>query len=209
MINPGPASSGEYSFEVVAPGDQMVYSPVLGSFRVTGTENPECFNDPELWTFCQHQTGFHTHGGGVEDSDDTLAWDLNLLGDADAGESVFPVAEGVVVRYAGLHLPGAVSGAVLVEHVTENVTWWSGYLHLEQIAVSLGDQVSTSTVLGLIGNASSSVPVPNHLHLVVYGGSNSVGGLVSVDATFLELSPLVFEDGFESGDLSSWSHFVK
>jgi hypothetical protein len=163
-------------------------SPVEGLLRVTGPENLDCVNVELLWTFCQHRTGYHRRDGGLAGSDDTFAWDANLLGDADKQQPVFPVAPGRVVRYAGLHGPGEVSGAVLVEHSTSGRTWWTGYLHMSGVGVILGQDVSTSTVLGYVSNVSSTEGVPNHLHLAVYDGANEPGGLSSRN---LELSARV------------------
>jgi len=166
-------------------------SPVLGPLRVTGIENPDCLNVPGKWTFCQHRTGFHRPGGGVGGSDDTYAWDVNLIGNLDRGRSIFAVAPGKVVRYAGISPPGGGSGAVLIEHSLDGSPcdevplncWWSGYLHMRDIAVVEGQIVDARTFLGRISNVSP-VPIPDHLHLVFYEGENAPGGLISVDASF-------------------------
>ena len=182
-------------------GFPAITSPVDGRLRTTGVENPNCVNDPELWTFCQHQTGFHRPLGGVSGADDTYAWDINLIGNADAGRRVFPVAPGRIARYGGACLPCASAGALLVEHRTSlGEAWWSGYLHMVDIpSFSEGDEVTTATVLGRIGGTGAT---NDHLHLVVYQGENVAGGLESFNATFRER---IFTDGFESGDVNFWS----
>ncbi len=187
VINPDGGSSSPYTFTVDAPGasNLSVMPPVEGPYRVTGVENSVCNNSPDEWTFCQHQTGFHGPGGGIAGSDDTFAWDMNLIGDLDDGAPVFAVASGTVVRYAGLHGPGERSGSVLVEHSSNGITWWSGYLHMEGVVVSLGQSVTPSTILGYISNViDNGTSIPNHLHFVVYEGANTYGGLVSRDAEF-------------------------
>jgi murein DD-endopeptidase MepM/ murein hydrolase activator NlpD len=164
-------------------------SPLEGQLQVATTlGNPGGCNDiPELWTFCQHRTGAHAAGGGIGGSDDTFAWDINLLAggnaDADAGRDVRPVAPGIVVEYAGAEPPGGASGAVLLEHTVGDYKWWSGYLHMSPVNVTTGQSVGPDTVLGKIGSAGAP---NNHLHLVIYEGANAPGQLQSVDATFFE-----------------------
>ena len=161
--------------------------------RSTGQENPECWNVPDLWTFCQHRTDLHREGGGIWGSDDTFAWDVNLLGNAERGRPVFAVAPGKIVKYAGIVPPDDNdSGAVLVEHSLDEFAcdsirgncWWSGYLHMEDIQVREGQEVGPGTVLGFISDVSP-FPILIHLHLVFYEGENLPGKLRSVDVSFL------------------------
>ena len=165
-----------------------VLAPVEGAFRVTGRDNPECNHSamPEEWTFCQHQTDLHNRGRGLADADETLAWDMNLAGNADAGRSVYAVATGTVVMYGGEYGSGERSGAVLIEHSSGGRTWWTGYLHMSNILVKVGQPVDPTTQLGSISNASDGRAVPDHLHFVVYEGNNEPGGLRSRDVHFVQ-----------------------
>jgi hypothetical protein len=171
---------------------RTVLAPVVGPLRVTGPANANCANSRAGWTFCQHRSDFHARGRGVGGSDDAYAWDVNLAANADRGRSVYPVAAGRVVPYANARGIPNPSGAVLVEHSPRGLDcstagsgcWWTAYLHLARIAVTVGQSVGPTTALGAIGNVSSR-RVPDHLHFVLYEGSNSTRGLVSVDATFL------------------------
>ena len=99
-------SSASTSSIAKAAPPLSVLSPVVGVLRVTGIENPNCLNAPNVWTFCQHQTGGHSVGGGVGQSDDTFPWDANLTNDVDAGDPVFAVAPGTVADtwYSSRHL---------------------------------------------------------------------------------------------------------
>jgi pimeloyl-ACP methyl ester carboxylesterase len=192
VINPSGAQSGQFSFNVQAstPAPSglptAVLSPVIGPLRVTSTNLH--INDGK-WEFNQHKTGLHSPTGGISSSNDTFAWDINLYtptsGNADAGKPVFAVTDGQVVSYVGLS-PGSGPGAVLVAHPNaQNPLWFSGYLHMTHVKVSLNQMVNTSTVLGEI----SRVGVDNdHLHLVFYSGQNSRGNLQSFNATILERS---------------------
>jgi len=185
---------------------RRILPPVNGKFTFTkGTWNDShtdriCLNDPgDKWTFCQHQTGFHQPGLGDAGADETYAWDLNIADKSDYGKPVFAVAPGKVVRYGGSDgkPPGmSKSAGVLIEHKADSGTWWSGYLHMENLtaeAMEVGAPVGTETQLGTIGatglmNLPICIGRPKlecaHLHFVVYLGENTPGGLISVDATF-------------------------
>ena len=158
-------------------------APVAGPFRITKLENLACYHAPlPRWTFCQHQGPSHT-GGGVGLADDRYAWDVGLSGNADAGKPVYAAAPGRVVKYGGSVAPGGTYGAVLIEHNTDGRTWWSGYLHLRGISVSLGQSVTSATVIGYVGRTGAKV---DHLHFATYTGTNTLRGLRSFDTGFVE-----------------------
>lgn len=173
-------------------GIRTLLSPVRGSFRNTGTENPQCDNAGGLWTFCQHQTDFHKPGGiRIPASNETLAWDMNLTANADKGLPVFAVAPGRIVKYGGECLPCATFGGVLVEHTSPDGTkWWTGYVHMTGIpAFQVGDFVTTTTRLGNIGSTGLAGSNREHLHFAVYSGQNRKSKLVSRDALFAQRKP--------------------
>lgn len=153
-----------------------IRSPIAGKLHL-GSQN-RC----DSWSFWQHKTGGHTKGGGIGGADDTFAWDINLLDNADAGKPVYAVDHGKVVKYAGLVTPGGNYGAVLIEHNHNGTIWWSGYLHMKDIQVKEGDSVTPDTILGYISNASRD-QIPDHLHFAVYKGENTQGKLESFDVT--------------------------
>jgi hypothetical protein len=158
-----------------------VRSPVEGPLRLQ-CDWPE---EKHTWAFCQHREGGKHAPTGVAAADDTRAWDVNLRDYADRGRPVFPVAAGRVVKYGDSVAPGSGrSGSVLVEHTTPGGDrWWSGYLHLKRGSVTVreGQKVSTDTVVGHVGATGAD---NSHLHLVVYEGENSAGGLKSMNAEF-------------------------
>lgn len=159
-----------------------VTAPVAGPIR------NQCFwpQRKGVWAVCKHQRGGPHASHGVAFADDRNAWDINLRDYEDAGEPVYPMAPGRIVRFGG---PGsaAYNGAagVLVEHETaDGERWWSAYLHMQRdsVAVREGDVVGLDTMLGRIGRTGTTNA---HLHAVVYRGENRKGGLESVDARFV------------------------
>jgi WD40 repeat protein len=121
--------------------------------------------------------GVYGHGpnGGIRCADDTYAWDINLLeSDDDCGLPVYAVYPGKVIEVGGN------SGQVLIEHDYKGKKWWSAYLHMDNFAVSVGDDVSQNTEIGHISN-KAVFNIPYHLHFAVYSGSNTQGGLISFD----------------------------
>ncbi|HKR12905.1 MAG TPA: M23 family metallopeptidase [Pyrinomonadaceae bacterium] len=159
-----------------------VLSPIVGPLRVISSNQPVCDG---IWEFNQYKSVSHNPVGGIARSNDRHAWDINLCTptnkNADADKPVFAVAEGQVVKYAGTK-PGG--GAVLIAHPNaENPVWFSGYLHLRKVNVSLNQQVDVSTVIGDIGEDGTS---SEHLHFVVYSGENKRGKLRSFNVTITE-----------------------
>ncbi|HMT09438.1 MAG TPA: M23 family metallopeptidase, partial [Pyrinomonadaceae bacterium] len=214
VINPDNSQSQQFAFTVQPSGPPptglptSVLSPVIGPLRVT-TSN-QGINDGK-WEFNQHGTDFHTPTGGISLSNDRYAWDSNLYlptnGNGDAGKAVFATAPGQVVKFVGLN-PGDGPGAVLVAHPNANTpAWFSGYLHLRNVRVNVDQFVNQATVLGDVGNVGAN---NDHLHFVLYSGSNSRGNLSSFNATieertnaYGEISSIVPNEVARSSDLQS------
>lgn len=185
---------GQFELPNLSAGDYIlqgttrpfsILSPVEGALEVVYDIN-DCTGD--RWCFNQHGTGAHVPDGGIGDSDDSYAWDANLdypMWDSDDGVDVYAVAPGIVAAtYAGATNAGGTYGQVLIEHTHNGNTWWSGYLHLDNIQVNVDDEITENTVLGEVSDIGS--PSVNHLHFVVYTGENSSEGLESFDPQIIE-----------------------
>ena len=193
VINPNGSQSSQFTFAVQtsgpAPGNlpTSVLSPVLGPLRATNTN--EGTRDGK-WEFNQHKGFYHTPTGGISLSNDTFAWDVNLYTETsaneDAGKAVFAVAPGEVVSYVGTP-PGGGPGAVLIAHPNRTgPLWFSGYLHMTNVRVSLNQLVDATTVIGEIGKIGATT---EHLHFVVYSGTNTRGNLQSFNTALVERLP--------------------
>jgi pimeloyl-ACP methyl ester carboxylesterase len=192
VINPNNSQSAQFTFNVLPSGPPptglptSALSPVIGPLRVT-TSNLAIADGK--WQFNQHKTGSHTATGGISSSNDTFAWDADLFtptsGNADAGKAVFATAAGQVVSYVGTQ-PGAGPGAVLIAHPNAaSPVWFSGYTHMTNVRVTLNHFVDSTTLIGEVGRA----PAPNdHLHFVVYSGTNTRGNLRSFNTVINERS---------------------
>jgi len=167
--------SQEFSVGVLAPVDGPVRAQCHWPSR-RGT-----------WAFCKHRRSGPHASHGVALADDSAAWDINLRDYEDAGEWVYAVAPGRVVRYGGRDASRYNGAAgVLIEHETaDGDRWWSGYLHMrrDSVIVNEGDLVDVDTPIGQIGRTGTS---NSHLHAVVYRGENRPAGLRSFDASFIQ-----------------------
>ncbi|MBM3861756.1 MAG: hypothetical protein FJ395_19195 [Verrucomicrobia bacterium] len=185
-------------------GIKEVLSPVIGDLEVIHPkEHPNEKCTGTKWCFNQHQSRAsedpnsprykvgHIRDGGINGANDTYAWDVNLntpSWDSDRGKPVYAVARGrVATSFAGRPNAGGDCGQLLIEHESEGIKWWSGYLHLEEkaknIQVKVGDPVDENTLLGYIG-ATCAYDI-SHLHFVLYTNTNTRGGLVSFDAKII------------------------
>lgn len=164
-----------------------VYSPVYGSTKEIPSTSATNTTSRE-WGFWQHKGGFHHAGGGINGSDDTMAWDVNLnvtgaSSNMDKKMEFFSAGFGwVATEWKRGYGPGTDGcKSVLIDHSG----WFSGYLHAYSVSVAGGDYVTPSTQIGKIGN--TGVTDGNyHLHFATYSGTNTVGGLVSYDVSLAE-----------------------
>lgn len=99
----------------------------------------------------------------------------------DGGLAVNPIFDGEVVESNKTY------GYVLVKHSTPIklddgtvlTEYYSGYMHMTNITAK-GTKVTKSTTLGNISNVSPD-NTTEHLHFIVYSGTNTKGGLKSIN----------------------------
>ena len=192
VVNPDNTQSSQFAFTVQPSGPPptglpaSVLSPVIGPLRIT-TSNLAIADGK--WQFNQHKTGAHTATGGISLSNDTYAWDADLFTatntNADAGKAVFATAPGQVVSYVGTP-PGGGPGAVLIAHPNAAApVWFSGYMHMTNVRVTLSQVVDSSTLIGEVGRAGAT---SENLHFVIYSGTNTRGNLQSFNTVINERS---------------------
>lgn len=164
-----------------------VRSPVAGG-ELERSPPSTCVTDRRdtVWCFNQHATGGHRVDGGINQADDSKAWDVNLGSGDDEGKAVFAAHPGVVSedgRWVCNANRPCVSrwGQVLIEHRTNGKPWWTGYLHLRDIQVKPGDSVTANTVLGCLSDVSPDALDGPHLHFAVYK-TGEAPKLESIDA---------------------------
>jgi len=104
------------------------------------------------------------------------------------GSDIYAANSGVVVtvkagcRVGNLSCNGRGGNYIIIKHHTNN--YYSVYMHLKDIKVSLGQSVSSGQVIGTMGNTGNVRPVPinsnstsgTHLHFCLYIGEPYRGG---------------------------------
>jgi alpha-tubulin suppressor-like RCC1 family protein len=163
-------------------------SPLVGQLSIQKPPNCCTYLGNTFWAFWQHQGGGHTVNGGIGGANDFYAFDCNLSNNLDDGKNVYPVEDGYVSHLSGWS--GSSYGQLLIRHVTNGVTWYSGYLHMDNITTKKatnGAFISKNEMIGTISNVSPSA-ISSHLHFAVYYRNANLQ-LVSVDRTFIERQP--------------------
>ena len=104
------------------------------------------------------------------------------------GSNIYAANSGVVVTVKGgcivgnLGCNGRGGNYIVIKHNTNN--YYTVYMHLKDIKVSLGQDVSGGQVIGTMGNTGNVYPVPRgsnstvgkHLHFCLYIGEPYRGG---------------------------------
>jgi murein DD-endopeptidase MepM/ murein hydrolase activator NlpD len=102
------------------------------------------------------------------------------------GSNIYAANSGTVTEVRGGCTPGNLScngrgGNYIV--INHNNGYYTTYMHLRTIGVSLGQSVSSGQVIGTMGNTGNVIPAPTssapylgtHLHFVVHKGTPSKG----------------------------------
>jgi hypothetical protein len=166
-------------------GVQVLYVPSPNPWPRFPVENPlkgiywyhhsgsgqDCGYDP-----ARCQRGGHFPGGGYGGADDTYALDLNWFdprsGEDDGGKPVYAIEKGEVIDVDRNW------GWVLIKHNTPlrwkgktYTTWYSGYLHMQNISPNFERgvrvPVQKGEPIGQVGSVKADSP---HLHFAIYVG---------------------------------------
>lgn len=98
------------------------------------------------------------------------------------GDNIYSISDGtVIVSKLGcivgdLECNGKAGNYVVIQH--RDIGYFSSYMHLDSVYVSVGDKVTIGDVIGTMGNTGNVVPVPTeqnsklgtHLHFVLQKG---------------------------------------
>lgn len=141
---------------------------------------------------------YHYPSNGWGRADDTYALDLNLPNNNDNGKYVKAIANGVVKQKGS-------SGWILIEH-TGTISWkgrtyskwWSGYLHMSNISVNVGQSVTKGQQIGKVSNVGTGSA---HLHFAVY-----VGSLTSASSSYPNSHLLSFNPSILAGSFSGFNY---
>ena len=104
------------------------------------------------------------------------------------GSDIYAANYGVVTSVKGgctvgdLYCNGRGGNYIVIKHNTNN--YYTVYMHLKDIYVSVGDVVTSGQVIGTMGNTGNVIPVPTsynpyagtHLHFCLYIGEPYKGG---------------------------------
>lgn len=113
---------------------------------------------------------------------------LDIYSYSGNGSNIYVANNGVVTSVMGgcvvgdLYCNGRGGNYVVVNHNSSN--YYTVYMHLKDIRVSVGDVVSRGQVIGTMGNTGNVSPVPTssapflgtHLHFCLYIGEPFKGG---------------------------------
>ena len=180
---------------------EKILSPVKGSLSDMETGGPACSGTRTETHWCFNQWGAngcitpftHCSDGGIQDADDTYAWDGNLTNDKDGGLPVYSIADGIIDETIS-GWGGTSVGQILIKHTEPNgKVWYSGFNHLHNIdgsdlttaSFTNGQYIKSGEQIGVIGNKGTT---NNHLHFAIYEWDFEDNKLVSQDAEIIENS---------------------
>ena len=104
------------------------------------------------------------------------------------GSEIYAANSGIVTSVKGgcvignLYCNGKGGNYIVIKHNTNN--YYTVYMHLKNIFVSVGDNVSSGQAIGTMGNTGNVIPIPTssnpyagtHLHFCLYIGEPYKGG---------------------------------
>jgi len=179
----------------------IVFSPMDGNL----IQSRACANQPTSTqatpvSFWQRSTCHglgHSSAGGINQADDTYAWDVNKnypSHNSDANEPVYAVADGIIMNNSeALGWGGPSYGQVLIQHTDGTNVWYSGYLHLHNITSKKNQPTQAQRTVRAgeqIGTVGKKGGDNYHLHFAVYT-RNSAGKFVSQNTTIVPRNQVI------------------
>lgn len=125
-----------------------------------------------FWTkTTQPDMGYGDRTGGFHSG-----WDIGSNG--NAGYGIYATTDGVV-RNAEF-MSGGIGNAIYIEHTAD--AYWSNYMHLASMSVSVGQTVKAGDQIGVMGNSGGDYAIHLHYELSPDGVFHSGGNTVNPQA---------------------------
>lgn len=103
-------------------------------------------------------------------------WDIGSNG--NAGYGIYATTDGVV-RFSGTKT-GGIGNCIYIEHTADG--YWSNYMHLASMSVSVGQTVKAGDRIGTMGNSGGDYAIHLHYELSPDGVFHSGGNTVNPQA---------------------------
>src|SRR5699024_9975011 len=103
-------------------------------------------------------------------------WDIGSNG--NAGYGIYATTDGVV-RFSGTKT-GGIGNCIYIEHTADG--YWSNYMHLASMSVSVGQTVKAGDQIAMMGNTGGDYAVHLHYELSPNGSFHSGGNTVNPQA---------------------------
>lgn len=125
-----------------------------------------------FWTkSTQPDMGYGDRSGGFHSG-----WDIGSNG--NAGYGIYATTDGVVRKAE--FMSGGIGNAIYIEHTADG--YWSNYMHLASISVSVGQTVKAGDQIGVMGNTGGNYAIHLHYELSPDGVFHSGGNTVNPQA---------------------------
>lgn len=126
------------------------------------------------------QTGYVTAEYGASEIDYYCGYHNGIdLASSNPTEPIYSVANGQVISVMSAGESGGYGNYVIIQHNVDGTVYYSKYAHLSSVNVSEGQQVTTSTQIGNMGNTGMSYGA--HLHLSIQQGGAAPANCSTID----------------------------
>ena len=144
--------------------------PVSSDGYATNRVFPVDYNRSGInfWTkSTQPDMGYGNRSGGFHSG-----WDI---GGGGSSHPIHATTDGVV-RFSG-YKSGGIGNCIYIEHTADD--YWSNYMHLASMSVSVGQTVKAGQQIGMMGNSGGDYAVHLHYELSPNGSFHSGGNTVN------------------------------